>query len=65
MSRQWLMSEETRRRVEVALQAPTHEANGFNCEDWPPGCGCAGCDGDELRKKALEDMRANLQELEC
>ena len=34
-------------------QAATHEANDYNCQDWPPGNGCSGCDGDEKRKAAL------------
>ena len=36
-----------------ALQAPTHEANDYNCEDWPPGEGCSGCKGDKLREEAI------------
>lgn len=36
-----------------SLSAPTHEANDHNCQDWPPGAGCAGCRGDELRAEAL------------
>ena len=39
-----------------ALQAPTHEANDYNCEDWPPGTGCSGCKGDKVREKAVQKL---------
>ncbi len=56
----WLISDEARVCVAAALEAPTHETNAFNCEDWPPGEGCAGCDGDELRKKAQHELACSL-----
>jgi len=52
----WLISDNTLRVVQMALQAPTHEANDFNCQDWPPGEGCQGCAGDELRRRALHEL---------
>lgn len=36
-----------------ALQAPIHEANEHNCQEWPPGEECSGCEGDKLREQAL------------
>ncbi len=41
-----------------ALAAPTHDVNDYNCEDWLPEEGCAGCEGDELRR----DARAKAKE---
>lgn len=46
--------EEIEPRIKEALQAPTHEANDYNCEDWPPGEGCSGCKGDKLRKETSQ-----------
>jgi hypothetical protein len=43
-------------RAMVALAAPTHEANDYNCEDWPIGEGCRGCDGDEQRELARAEI---------
>ena len=45
-------------RIKEALQAPTHDANEYNCADWPPGEGCSGCKGDEVRKQAIEWLAA-------
>jgi len=41
------------RTLEAALEAPTHEANDYNCQDWPPGSGCEACAGDAVREAAL------------
>ena len=43
-----------------ALNAPTHEANDYNCQDWPPGAGCRGCDGDEQRELAVKQIESVL-----
>ena len=43
-----------------ALNAPTHEANDHNCQDWPPGAGCHGCAGDELREQAVKQIESIL-----
>ena len=60
----------------AALNAPTHEANDYNCEDWPekcrgcdcedwpPGKGCRGCAGDEQREQAVKQIEATLAALE-
>ena len=56
----WLFSDEARLIVANALRAPTHEANDFNCQDWPPGAGCVGCTGNETRRKALHEMACGL-----
>lgn len=40
-----------------ALRAPTHVANDYNCEDWPIGQGCRGCDGDEIRNKMIKMIK--------
>ncbi len=45
-------------RIKEALQAPTHDANDYNCADWPPGEGCSGCKGDEVRRQAIEWLAA-------
>jgi len=49
----WLISDEDVQEIRNALTAPTHTANDYNCENWPIGQGCRGCDGDELREKAV------------
>jgi len=54
----WLISDDTLQIVRKALQAPTHEANDFNCQDWPPGSGCCGCAGDRLRREALHELES-------
>lgn len=43
-----------------ALKAPTHQPNDSNCEDWPPGSGCDGCQGDALRTQALVSYEERL-----
>ncbi len=60
----WLISDEDVRVIMAALGAPTHEANDFNCEDWPPGNGCDGCKGDELRAKGLHALHSGLHNTE-
>jgi len=40
--------------IKEALEAPTHEANDYNCEDWPIGQGCSGCKGDKIREEAIK-----------
>ena len=52
----WLVSDEVLMKVRAALTAPTHEENQYNCQDWPPGAGCRGCAGDELRSEALHEL---------
>ena len=57
----WLISKETLETVVAALQAATHEDNDFNCfncQDWPPGSGCAGCQGNDQRRSALHDLES-------
>ena len=48
------------RRSRVGLTAPTHAVNDYNCEDWPIGQGCRGCDGDELREAIVNEIDALL-----
>ena len=48
-----------------ALKAPTHEANDFNCQDWPPDEGCRGCHGDELREQAASLLETALCQREA
>lgn len=49
-------------KARQALEAPTHEANDRNCEDWPPGYGCDGCRGDRERDQAVNTVeRAQAQ----
>ena len=48
----WLISDEDVKVIGAGLNAITHEANDYNCQDWPIGEGCCGCQGDELREKA-------------
>ena len=48
------------RKAKDALNAPTHEAKGYNCQDWPPGKGCRGCDGDELREQVVKQIESVL-----
>ena len=43
-----------------ALNAPTHEANDYNCQDWPPGEMCRGCAGDEQREQAVKQIESVL-----
>ena len=47
-------------KAKDALNAPTHEANDYNCQDWPPEAGCRGCDGDELREQAVKQIESTL-----
>lgn len=56
----WLISKEDADRIRQGLLAPTHEANDYNCEDWPPGSGCKGCKGDHLREEALHALDSGL-----
>jgi len=58
--RWWLICDEDVQTIKTALLAPTHEANDYNCEDWPPGKECEGCEGNELRQKALHDLESGL-----
>jgi len=61
----WLISDETRKLVEAALQAATHEANNFKCQDWPPGKDCPGCAGDKLRAEALQRLRRDAEPVDA
>ncbi len=66
MSRKWwIISDEDIQKIRQALFASTHEANSYNCQDWPPGNGCSGCDGDELRKKARHTLDSGLHTTEA
>jgi hypothetical protein len=56
----WLISDEDVKEIRSALTAPTHEANDYNCEDWPIGRGCHGCEGDELRQRAIYVLDTGL-----
>ena len=51
-------------KAKDALNASTHEANDYNCQDWPPGEGCRGCDGDELREQAVKQIESVLAALD-
>jgi len=51
--------------IRDALTAPTHEANGYNCQDWPPGQGCCGCDGDERREQAVALIDELIHNVRC
>ena len=48
------------REAEDALGAVSHEANDYNCQDWPPGQGCYGCRGASVRKYTKARLRAVL-----
>jgi hypothetical protein len=56
----WLISDDDILEIRAALVAPTHLANSYNCQDWPPGQGCRGCDGDEARKRGLYILNTGL-----
>lgn len=56
----WLISGEDVQVIRAALNAPTHRANDFNCEDWPIGDGCAGCRGDKERDEAVHTLDTGL-----
>lgn len=56
----WLISGEDLTFIRAALNAPTHEANCFNCQDWPPGEGCSGCKGDKLRAQAIHRLDTGI-----
>lgn len=60
MKKWFLISDEDIKVIREALLAPTHEANNYNCQDWPPGEGCRGCDGDEQRAKAVYTLDSGL-----
>ena len=51
-------------RMKEALRASTHDANDYNCEDWPLGEGCSGCKGDEVRKQAIEWLATLAERME-
>ena len=51
-------------RMQEALRASTHDANDYNCADWPPGEGCSGCKGDEVRKQAIEWLATLAERME-
>jgi hypothetical protein len=42
------------------LSAPTHADNDYNCQDWPPGYGCDGCRGDDIRREIYIKVQAFL-----
>ena len=48
-------------RLANGCSAPTHEANNYNCEEWPPGEACRGCLGNDERKLALAAHEARLK----
>jgi len=56
----WLISDEDVVIIRAGLMVATHEANDFNCQDWPPGKGCRGCEGDEKRRIALHSLDSGL-----
>jgi len=60
----WLISDEDVKLIQEALQAPTHEANDYNCQDWPLGKGCRGCEGDKLRQEAVHILNTSLHTTE-
>ena len=60
MSTWWLISDEDVDGIRAGLMADTHEATDGNCEDWPIGSGCAGCQGDEARRQALHTLDSGL-----
>lgn len=61
----WLISDDNIAQIRDALTAPTHEANDYNCQDWPPGTRCAGCLGDEKRKAAIYALDTGLHLTNC
>jgi hypothetical protein len=66
----WLVSDEALKAVQAALEAPTHEKSFDNCENHPRQASrwehvaetCDGCDGDELRVKALHELACGTHE---
>ena len=45
------------RRCLQGMTAPTHAANDANCQDWPIGEQCHGCQGDALRAQIVDELR--------
>ena len=58
--RWFLISDDDVNEIRQALRAPTHDGNDYNCQEWPPGQGCTGCAGDELREKAVHTLDLGL-----
>jgi len=56
----WLISDDDVKIIRDGLNAPTHEANDYNCQDWPIGEGCRGCKGDKLRDRAIHTLDTGL-----
>lgn len=63
--RYWLISDADVDAVKAGLTAITHEANSYNCEEWPPGDLCTGCSGDEERKSALHAFESGLHKTDA
>ena len=61
----WLISDDDVTTIRAALEACTHEANSYNCEDWPPGSGCAGCRGDKEREGAVHTLDSGLHQTDA
>jgi len=60
LARQLLQFRNIAAPVLEALQYATHEANDYNCEEWPPGTPCAGCVGDGKRTTAINLLKQTL-----
>ncbi len=56
----WLIRGEDAQAIRDALSDSTHEANDYNCQDWPIGEGCAGCRGDKARESAVHILDIGL-----
>jgi hypothetical protein len=57
----WIISDEARRIIQIALIAPTHDRNKLNCSNYEIDAGhmgCGSCAGVELRRKALKELSA-------
>lgn len=57
----WLISDDVVQIVKQGLTAPTHERNSYNCNPLPYNT-CSGCEGDDLREKALYEFETGLNQ---
>lgn len=57
----WLISDEDVQKIRDGLMASTHEANDFNCEDWPDR-ECRGCVGQRIREAGIYALNTGLHE---
>ena len=56
----WLISDEDVPIIREGLEAPTHEANDFNCPSSYEEC--RGCEGKEKRQMAIYTLDSGLHQ---